>query len=460
MNSAQLPTLLRHFVAAQWRWRVLQGERLTHYQDRRAQQIVAHAHRHSPFYQEHWAGSSLTDWRTLPTVDKRAMNANFDRFNTQGIDHATAHQIAQHAEQSRNFQPTLRTQRGQCLTAGLSSGTSGERGLFLVSPQEIAMWAGVILARALHGIPWRGCRVAFFLRAFSNLYAGINSPFLQLRYFDLQQPLAEAVATLNRYQPQILVGPPSLLAALAAAQQAGTLDIVPTRLIAVAEVLEPQDELQLHATFCVPIHQIYQCTEGLLAISCPHGSLHIQEDLVAIQLEAVVAPNVEDTIASGQPCTTQLPHYTPIVTDLWRQTQPIIRYRLGDLLQMSDTPCPCGSTFRVISAIAGRLADLCYFATVKGDRLPLFPATLRRMVLDSSPAIIDYQIVQPGKEQLHIYLATAPDSDFTAVAQQLRVDVTVALRAYGCLPPTLQITSGIPPRAATTKRRRIQREDR
>ncbi|MCB0135640.1 MAG: hypothetical protein KDD75_11090, partial [Caldilineaceae bacterium] len=293
----------------------------------------------------------------------------------------------------------------------------------------------------------RGCRVAFFLRAFSSLYAGVNSPLLQLRFFALTQPRAEIVTTLNRYQPQIVVGPPSLLAALAAARQDGILRIKPQRLIAVAEVLEPQDEQLLHQSFGAPIHQIYQCTEGLLAVSCAHGQLHIQEDLAALQLEPI----------PGQRDPTEPIHYTPIVTDLWRTTQPIIRYRLGDLLQLSDQPCPCGCCFRVIIAIEGRAGDLCYATHTDGQRLPLFPATLRRLVLDSSAAIRDYEIVQQPDDAFQIYLATDPAADFGSIATNVTARVRTALTANGCQPPTMQVTAGIPPRPATAKRRRVQR---
>ena len=119
--------------------------------------------------------------------------------------------VALAAEQSRDFTPTV-----DGLTVGLSSGTSGHRGLFLVSPAEQAMWAGVILARALHTLPSPAApRVAFFLRSHSNLYQQVNGALLQLRYFDLMAPLADSIASLNSYQPHILVGPPSLLGFLA-----------------------------------------------------------------------------------------------------------------------------------------------------------------------------------------------------------------------------------------------------
>ncbi len=355
-----LPTTLRSFVAAHWRWHTLKGDRIEHYQSQRAQRIVEYAHLHSPFYQAHWAGHDRREWRTLPVVDKTLMMSHFQSFNTRGVPYAAALQVAQVSESSHRVGSTLNG-----LTAGLSSGTSGYRGLFLLTDREIATWAGVILARALHELHWRGCRVAFFLRSFSNLYAGVDSPILQLHYFDLMQPLDEAVHALNDFMPHVLVGPPSLLDRLADVRQRGTLQIRPQRLIAVAEVLEPQDQTRLFAVFDAPIHQIYQSTEGLLAVSCSQGSLHIQEDLVAIQLERLTTP------------ASELPLFTPVVTDLWRTTQPIIRYRLGDLVRVTDTPCPCGSPFRVITAVE----DASTISVRPHSRKPFtfFPDMLRRI---------------------------------------------------------------------------------
>ena len=460
MKLQQLPTVLHHFFAAQWRWCMLSGHRLVAYQDRRARRMIAHAQRHSPFYREQWGTQYNTDWRKLPTIDKATMMANFARFNRYGITAEQALCAAHAAEESIARSAPLRAPSGEIITAGLSSGTSGERGLFLVTEHEIAMWAGVILARTLHTIPWRGCRVAFFLRAFSTLYAGVNSPLLQLRYFALTEPHAEVVTALNAFRPHIVVGPPSLLAALAQARRQGKLHIAPARLIAVAEVLEPQDEASLRSEFAVPVHQIYQCTEGLLAVSCVHGSLHVQEDLVAMQLELVSSPRGANChVAETTRCAPVEPaRYTPIITDLWRTTQPILRYRLGDLLQIADEPCPCGSTFRVIRAIEGRLTDLLYF-TVPGcaTRIPFFPATLRTIVLNSSPAITDYQLTQAADDQLAVHLAVDAAVDFATVAQQLAANLTAHIVAHGCQQPVLSVVPGIPARPATAKRRRVQR---
>lgn len=442
MNSMQraqeLMLTMRHFVAARWRWQHLRGATLEQYQEQRAQVIVTYAAQHAPFYQAHWAGHDLQAWRTLPTVDKQLMMQNFDNFNSRGVKLDEAMGVALRAEQERDFRPMLGN-----LTVGLSSGTSGHRGLFLVSPAERAGWAGVMLARALHNLRPRRLRVAFFLRSNSNLYEQIGGLLLQFRYFDLMWPLNATVGQLNAWQPDIIVGPPSLLGILAAARRRDELRVQPERLIAVAEVLEPQDKNMLEEVFDVPVQQIYQCTEGLLAVSCADGSLHVQEDLVALQCEPLADDDRQ--------------RVTPIVTDLWRMTQPIIRYRLNDVLRFAEQTCSCGSAFRVIEAIEGRCDDLCYFSQFSGERRAFFPDTIRRMILLASPSITDYQVVQEHDNQLHVYLAVSTQAAFTYVAEQVRERIAMVIAEYACVPAEVVIEEGLESLANGQKRRRVQR---
>lgn len=433
-----LPLIVSHFARAHWRGRMLHGARLARWQNKRAQQIVRYAQGNAPFYRAHWRDHDLSAWQTLPTIDKAQMMAHFDTFTTCGVNRERALAVALQAERSRDFAPTL-----DGLTVGLSSGTSGHRGLFIVSAQEQAAWAGTILARAMPRLRRGGTRVAFFLRSNSNLYERVHSRVVQFRYFDLMLPLDQAIRDLNRYQPHIVVAPPSLLDFLADAQEQTQLQIAPERFLSVAEVLEPQVKDRISTVFMAPVHQIYQCTEGLLAISCMEGSLHIQEDIVALQVEPVGG----DT-----------ERVMPIVTDLWRTTQPIIRYRLNDVLQLDRQPCACGSDWRVLKAVEGRSDDVCFFQTHNGTTRPFFPDTIRRMVLLSSPQIKDYQATQMGTGQLTIYLDVADDASFDAVAADVRANVHAIVAQYGCRSPELQIVTGIPPTPPGVKRRRVQRQ--
>jgi len=248
-------------------------------------------------------------------------------------------------------------------------------------------------------------------------------------------PLDIAVEALNDYQPDIIAAPPSLLEMLAGAP---ALRIRPQRLVSVAEVLEPQDEERLREAFGVPVHQVYQCTEGLLAVSCKRGSLHVQEDIVALQFE--------DLDSEGR--------VTPIVTDLRRRTQPIIRYRLNDAVVLSPDACACGSAFRVLARIEGRCDDVCTFTQRDGTPRAFFPDTLRRIVLLADPRIDDYEVVQERPDHLRVHLACR---DFPEVSNALRKVVRSTFDQYGCRMPDLQIREGLMEGRAGEKRRRVRR---
>jgi putative adenylate-forming enzyme len=430
---------IKAFVLARRRWATLEGESLKSFQDSRARKLVRWVQANSSFYREHWAGHDLEKWQQLPTVDKTSMMDNFSGFNTRGISREQAFEVALRAERDRNFAPTL----AGC-TVGLSSGTSGHRGLFLVSALEQASWAGVILARALPRLRISGERIAFFLRSNSNLYETVGrGRWLQFRYFDLMTPLEAAVQALNAFQPTILVAPPSMLAMLAGEQNAGRLKINPNPLISVAEVLEPQERDLLEQVFQAPVRQIYQATEGLLAVSCQQNSLHLQEDIVAVQLEAI----------SG----SSEPRFTPIITDLWRRTQPIIRYRLNDILTLEDQVCACGSSWRVIRSIEGRSDDVLEFEARSGGLRSLFPDVIRRAILLSSPAILEYEAVQVQAGCLRIHLKVQPGLE-TAVRESVTQHIAQMLEQYDCLPAKLEIAFELPARAPNIKRRRIRRE--
>lgn len=146
----------------------------------------------------------------------------------------------------------------------------------------------------------------------------------------------------------------------------------------------------------------------------------------------------------------------PVVTDMWRRTQPIIRYRLNDVLQMESRPCSCGSAFRVIRAIEGRCDDICYFVSLDGSTRPFFPDTIRRMILLASPNILDYQAVQEACGQLCIHLSVAPKASFSTVAQAAQESVNATLAQYACRPATLSIEEGLDLSAPGAKRRRVQ----
>lgn len=277
----------------------------------------------SPFYRR-YAGLPLS---ALPTVDKASMLANFDGMNTAGVTLDQATRIGLAAETSRDFAPEL-----DGLTVGLSSGTQGTRGVFLVAPEERTRWAGTMMARALPAsllrrllVGAQPVKVAFFLRANSNLYTTLSSRRVDFRFHDLLEGVDSHVPALIGQQPDLLVAPARILGRLAQLALEGALPIKPGHVISVAEVLEPDDEARIEQAFGMRVHQLYQCTEGFLGYTCGEGVLHLNEEFVHVEPEWL---DEERT------------RFIPIVTDFSRTTQLIVRYRLGDVLRVRRCwPC-------------------------------------------------------------------------------------------------------------------------
>ncbi|TVQ18077.1 MAG: hypothetical protein EA361_01785, partial [Bacteroidetes bacterium] len=71
----------------------------------------------------------------FPLMDKQTFMQHFNAINTCGLKLDECMEVAQKAEQSRDFSPMIKG-----ISVGLSTGTSGNRGVFLVSEKERAVW--------------------------------------------------------------------------------------------------------------------------------------------------------------------------------------------------------------------------------------------------------------------------------------------------------------------------------
>lgn len=397
-------------------------KQLQRFQQKKLQHILKNHHTQFYPHSEH-----LADY---PVIDKKIFMAHFAHINRAGIDEQTALQVALQAENSRDFSPTLNTKVGK-LTVGLSSGTSGSRGIFLVSASEAAQWAGYILKRLLPK-PWlRQHRIAFFLRANSNLYETVSSRLIDFAFYDLLTPLTQHIAQLNQQQPSVLIAPAQVLVQLA---QNPHVAITPEKIISVAEVLDSSDKAIIAKRFEQTIHQVYQCTEGFLAHTCEHGQLHLNEDIVYIEKDWLDKK-------SGR--------FMPIITDFNRRTQPMIRYRLDDILvaDTSQAPCPCGSVFTQLSAIEGRCDDSLQVLDIHGKPYVLYPDFVRRAIISTAEKITEYRVTQHGS-QLHIELAPLSAQYAVAAAMQQ------LFHTHGVLPLHIHFAQ-YTPSAAHEKRRRV-----
>lgn len=366
--------LLYYYFKTHWlRKRFKTREQLSAYQEKRFKKLAKTTLSKSPFYQP-YLDKPLNEW---PIINKKIMMQHFDDINTANIKKDHALKLALTAENTRDFSALIND-----IAVGLSSGTSGSRGLFLANAKERDAWAGILLAKALpHGLK-RNERIAFFLRANSRLYTTLSkSKKIQFHFFDLLEHFETHINRLNTMQPTILSAPTSVLLALA--KEKHRLSIMPKKIFAVAEVIEQRDEAIISKAFNCQVAQVYQCTEGFLAISDKENNrLLMNEEYLIIEKEWLDEKR-----------------FVPIITDLLRATQPIIRYRLDDVLIEE----PSSGVFTELAGIEGRMGDICY-ATQNNEVFPIFADLIRQKMASFPFEFDDYTIQQHALNQFTIQI--------------------------------------------------------
>ncbi len=401
-------------------------QQLEKWQEKQVKQFLRQIIPQSKFYQTYYQGLDIANWRDFPTINKSIMMDNFDDLNTVGITQEQAFDIALKAEKSRYFAATLNG-----FTIGMSSGTSGNRGLFIVSQQEQQKWAGAILAKGLPTSIFKPQKIAFFLRANSNLYQTVKRQHIQFEYFDLFEPVERNLQRLNEYQPSILVAPPSMLRIIAMSQENQTLKIHPGKIISVAEVLDPIDNQYISQVFGQIIHQFYQCTEGFLGFTCEYGTLHLNEDILIIQKQYL---------------DKEKGKFMPIITDFNRRSQPIIRYCLNDILTEAQQPCPCGSNLTAIASIEGRQDDIFYLPHISQEKLqPIFPDFIRRVIISASSEILEYQVIQVSLNMIEIELKLSGETNKAEIESSICQNMATLFTSQNCQIPQI-VFKNYPPR--------------
>ena len=317
----------------------------------------------------------------LPMISKTEFMSFFNEINTKGILIEEALHVAIEAEKSRDFKSEING-----ITVGLSTGTSGKRAVFLASEDERAIWVALVMSRVIKPKFFKQQKIAFFLRANSNLYSSVESSLFEFKYFDIFKPMSELLQELNEYQPDILASQPSILIDIAEAQKKQIISIQPIQIISFAEVLHESDKIELKKVFDSKLSEVYQCTEGFLGVSCAYGTMHLNEDFIHFDKEWI-----DDKL------------FYPIITDFSRHTQPVVKYKLNDILQIKKDPCPCGSKFIALEKIIGRDDDVLIFSGKK-----IYPDLISRRIALKTNSFNKYTIKQAGPMELQIGIECDP----------------------------------------------------
>ena len=279
-----------------------------------------------------FAGKSLEGF---PITETSEVRSDYGAWNSLGLSDGEIRALADAAE--------CGDAAGE-LSAGWSTGTNApQRGLFLTGKAERADYIGQILARLL---PWRDLlrpqRIALHLRANNMLYSDAGRGRIKFAHFPLSASHDETMTALAQYQPTILIAPPHRLLEMA---NSGLRLPSLKHLFCGSEPISAAERAIVAGSFGLNPRAILQATEGFLGAECREGRLHLNDHSLAIELEGI--PGTQG--------------FRPIITDLRRTSQPVVRLRGDDYLEIDPRPCPCGYAGRVIHPVEGRIHDLWRF---------------------------------------------------------------------------------------------------
>jgi len=177
----------------------------------------------------------------------------------------------------------------------------------------------------------------------------------------------------------------------------------------------------------IRVFEDYGSTEtGSLAGDCERGNLHAWTDRL---LYEVVDPETQEVTAEGMGLL--------VITPLYREAQPLLRYLTGDRVEIRSNACGCGSEFPVIR-VRGReesgirLGDAVVFPSRLEEAVFQLPRSREvlfwRARVTLEPADLEVEIECPAQH----HAAAASE-----LAARLRDELRLPARVRGVAPGTI-----------------------
>lgn len=421
----------------------------------RLEQAARHARTHSRYYRELYKElpDRIEDVALLPVTSKKELMAQFDAWVTD--PEATLEKARGFAEREDLIGEKFLDR----YTLSTTSGTTGTRGVFLLDDRTMAVtqavafrmlssWLGFgDVMKILGG----GGRTSMVMATGGHFASAVAAARLRkgraakaVQVLSVHMPMAELVERLNEHRPVLVAPYASMAALLADEQEAGRLRIKPALLALSAEGLPQREYDRIARAFQCRVGNSYAATEvTFLSYSCKHHWLHVKADWVVM----------EPVDADYRPVAPGVHSHTVLVSNLANRIQPILRYDLGDSVIMRPDPCPCGNPLPAIQ-VKGRSAEVLLLANERGERVAL-PPLLFGTIIDRTPGVERFQLVQTGPAELRVRLLTIAEEGRDFVWRAVRGQIANVLAQHGLAHVNIELGEEAPEQSAGGKYRQI-----
>lgn len=370
----------RQITASQW----YDAERLRELQDEALRHLVAYCYDWVPYYRELFRKRGLhpSDIRTvedlpkLPFLEKETLRAHGDELVSV---------------QKKRW----------LLRRAHTSGTTGKPLTVYRDLDNVVYEYATLQRQWLWGGLQRNDRIAT-LKGEKRVPADRNKPpfwryspserKLVMSSYHLSRRNAEAyVEALRKFRPKGLEGYPSSIYALARFMAEQGITIPLKAVFTTSETLEPRQRQLIEEVFACRVFDYYGQAERVVAIhTCEHGSYHVLPEYGIAEflpINGVGNGNVYELVGTG----------------LHNLAMPLLRYRLGDTVELGVERCPCGRAYPTVKAIVGRRDN--YLVTPSG-------ALIGRLdhVFKGARHIVEAQLVQEVVDRVEVRIV--PDNGF------------------------------------------------
>ena len=156
------------------------------------------------------------------------------------------------------------------------------------------------------------------------------------------------------------------------------------------------------------------------------NGMHLWEDNFIME---IINPDTGEKLPDGEKGEL-------VLTTLYREAMPILRYRTRDITMIIPDKCKCGRTHRRISRIIGRTDDM---IIVRG--VNIFPQQIERVLMGIKAVAQNYQIVLESYDQMTVRVEIAKELFDGRVEHlvNLKNEITEKLRSEILVKPTVEL---------------------
>lgn len=340
-------------------------EKIEKIQRKKLIDLIKYAYNNSPFYKELFRNKDIDfkdleeiELKDLPKTNKNVLMENFNKVIT--IDEVNKVDVINFID-NHQYPTKLLNDKYYVIH---SSGTTGEIGYYLYSKKNWELLKAVGATRLFDNFGFQRKKYAF-IGAADGHYAGISfflSPVNEFEeYFykdfliiDINKPLKYYIDKLNSLQPNVISGYPSAMKMLINYQKEGKLDINPDTVICGGEPLNKVTTAKIKKYWGVNPKNYYGTSESILmGIGTGKQEMCIFDDLIKLEI-------VDGGI---------------LLTNLYNYTEPLIRYKINDLVVKSDKKDKKWP-FTHIKTVSGREEDLLWLRNKEGKLDFIHPIAL------------------------------------------------------------------------------------